>query len=568
MLIPFKYIAILSLLLITATSYAQNAAFTLEETTIDSAHKAILSRQLTCEALVNSYINRIKTYDFDTHNGPPLNAFVYLSNTALNEARIQDEYYLKNHQLLGPLHCIPVVVKDNIDTYDMPTSEGSLALLGSQPISDAFIIHKLRKAGAIILGKTTMDEFANGVIGVSSRTGRTGNAYNPYYTSGGSSSGSAVAISANFAIIGLGTDNSGSMRIPSAFNGLYTLRPSFGMVSQSGVFPLPSLDGVSGPMTRTVKDLAIVMDVIATPDLKDPKTKNIPHVIPSYISFLKLDGFKNKRIGILRSVSGINQFRNADPQAQQIYNNAFKKMKELGATIVDNIEIPNFDSVNEQNNILAGGAEDVNRYLASFPSTRRDYRDICTSKRTKIFGNERECIQFFLSMPKKYGLEYNQVLKHFASNRSHVESIMNQYHLDALIVPIYSRGAANIKFHRKDINCQVSSNTGFPSIVIIAGYTKDAIQLPVGLEIIGKKYDEAWLMQIAFAWEQNNPARKIPRLDKTEEINIISDIPNFNNFVTIIGNTTYNKFLKNHDRQTLSGSVFKIIFNDIKNKKI
>jgi aspartyl-tRNA(Asn)/glutamyl-tRNA(Gln) amidotransferase subunit A len=337
------------------------------------------------------------------------------------------------------------------------------------------------------------------------------------------------------------------------------------MVSQSGVFPLPSLDGVSGPITRTVKDLAIAMDVIAKPDFKDPKTKNIPHVISSYISFLKPDGFKNKRIGILRSVSGINQFRNADSQTKQIYNNAFSKMRELGATIIDNIEIPNFEFTNEKNDVLAGGAEDVNRYLASFPSTRRDYRDICTSKRTKIFGNERECIQFFLSMPKKHGQEYNQVLKHFSSNRSSVESVMNQYHLDALILPIYSRGAINVNFHRKDINCQVSSNTGFPSIVIVAGYTKDTIQLPVGLEIVGKTYDEALLMKIAFAWEQNNPPRKIPLLDKTEDINIISDIPHFNNFVTIIGNTTYNKFLKNHDRQTLSGAIFKKIVDNIKN---
>lgn len=198
-----------------------NKNFKLTEYTIASVHQAIQSHQLTCTKLINDYLFRIKIYNLSLRYEAPINAFVALNPNIFNEAQKLDSYYTKTGHIKGPLHCIPVIVKDNIDTINSPSTSGSLAMLGSQPINNAFLVQQLIQAGAIIIGKGSMDEFASGMTGISGRSGRVGNAYDPTQNPGGSSSGSAAAVSANFAIIGIGTDNSGSVRIPAAFNGVY-----------------------------------------------------------------------------------------------------------------------------------------------------------------------------------------------------------------------------------------------------------------------------------------------------------------------------------------------------------
>lgn len=240
----------------------QKLPFPLEEATIRSIHTALKKHEITCEQLVNAYIDRIKKYNLSASNKPPLNTIARINLNAIDQAKRLDQEFSKG-EFKGSLFCIPVLLKDNIDSYDSVTASGSVAMLNNQPIHDAFLTKKLRNAGAIILGKGTMDEFASGVYGISGAHGKTGNVYDTSKNSGGSSSGSATAVSANFVMVGIGTDNSGSIRIPAAFNGIFGLRPSTGLVSQNGIFPRGNMDGIAGPLARTVEDLAITLDVYA-----------------------------------------------------------------------------------------------------------------------------------------------------------------------------------------------------------------------------------------------------------------------------------------------------------------
>ena len=534
--------------------------FTLEEATIGSIHDGILNKQINCATLVELYLTRIKKYDLNTANGAPLNAITYINLNAQQAARAADTFLEKNKKLIGNLHCIPIIIKDNINAYDMPASSGSLSMLGSQPIKDSFITEKLRNAGAIILASANMDEFASGLGGVSSRSGRTGNAYDTNRNSGGSSAGSAVAVSANFGLASIGSDNSGSLRIPAAYNGLYTLRPSTGLISQNGIFPRGNLDGVAGPMTRTVKDLAILLDVIAQPDPEDPKTQNIPRPI-SYTAFLNKEGLQGKRIGILREVANVNQFRGADKNTLELYNHAFKIMEQAGAVIIDNIKLSKFN--NDRAHNMAGEVEDINRYLSVFPSTRKNYQDICTSGRTTIFGGAQGCLAHLKNNPSKSSSAYNNVLKIFADNKDYVEKIMDEYNLDALVVPVDAAGIAQEGIHAEGINCLVASNSGLPSIGIIAGYVQTPQPLPVGLELVGRQFAEPILLEMAYAFEQHTPARippqlKMPKKSSLENFNLAE----INNIHTVIGNDTYEKILKNNKASSLTPNVFQKIVED------
>ena len=289
-LIPLASLTLINIA-IASNKSKNNLPFFLEEATIESIHNAIKNHQITCKELVNKYLERIKLYNLSISKHAPINAFTEININVLDQAKKLDDAYSKTQQLSGSLHCIPVVLKDNINSYDSTSTSGTLSLLGNQPHQDAFLVAKLREAGAIILGKGGMDELASGMFGINNRNGRIGNAYDPDKNPGGSSGGSAVAVSANFAMIGIGSDNSGSVRIPAAFNGIYGLRPSTGLISQQGIFPAGNLDGTAGPLARNVEDLARVLDVIAKEDQNDTKTTHIPRV-STYTVYLNKNGLK------------------------------------------------------------------------------------------------------------------------------------------------------------------------------------------------------------------------------------------------------------------------------------
>ncbi|MCK4869482.1 MAG: alpha/beta fold hydrolase [Gammaproteobacteria bacterium] len=547
-----------------ASNAGHHQGFQLIDATISSVHKAIKSRQLTCEQLVRMYINRIKKYDLDVTNGPPLNAIVNINPSVIDEARKIDKTYARTNKFIGPLHCVPVILKDNFDSYDSTTTAGSLSLLGSQPNKDAFIVAKLRHAGAIILGKAGMDEFASGMSGISSRSGRIGNAYDPNNNPGGSSGGPAVAVSANFALIGMGTDNGGSVRIPAAFNGIYGLRPSTGLLSQSGIFPGGNLDGTAGPLTRTVQDLARVLSVIAQPDPNDPKTVNVPRV-NSYNAYLDKNGFKGKRIGIVRSVAGLSAFGHTSKQVSLIYKKAFAEFRQLGATVVDNIRLPKFDNNREYN--TAGSVQDINAYLGSFHATRKSFRDICLSNRTRTYGSIRKCLKVVKNMPKKYGKKYNMALKIFAKNMMYVEKIMRRNDLDALVMPISQVGYASYNIEAVNTwKLAVSSNSGLPAMTINISYAgNNKVKMPVGVELITKKYDEPTLIAMSYAYAIHNKPRSLPRLKEPKRPSTLTrlTIPQMNNLFADIGKQAYAKILQNHDESALTGTRFRKMVSNV-----
>ncbi|HEX4044041.1 MAG TPA: amidase [Gammaproteobacteria bacterium] len=543
----YKLSLLISLLLLSVLNHLalakpekSSASFQLEEATIQSIHTAIKKRQLTCEQLVQAYLDRIKKYNLSVDDKPPINAITEINLTALDSARQLDAAYTANKKLTGPLHCIPVILKDNIDSIDMTTTTGSFALLGTQPIQDAFLVARLRQAGAIILAKGGMDEFSWGMFGISSRSGRIGNAYDRNKNPGGSSGGPAAAVSANFAVLGIGTDNSGSVRIPAAFNGLVGLRPSTGLISQSGIFPMGNLDGIAGPMARTTTDLAIVLDVLAQTDATDKKTMGIPR-IKTYTVFLNKQGLQGKRIGIVTQVGDMHTFKNMPDDIQKILQAAYQTMQQQGATLIE-VSLPQFDNQRKFNQ--AGEIEDVDAYLTAFPATRQNFRDICESNRTKTFGDREKCLNFIHTMPSKNTTQYQQALNIFAKNKHYLHKIMAQYQLDALLIPISTQGIATYDaFAVNTWQAPVSSNSGLPAITIIIGYNKE--KLPIGIELVGKQFNEGGLIELAYAYENRVGLRIAPTLPLSQSALANYSIAELNNLFTVIGTTAYEKVLKN-----------------------
>jgi aspartyl-tRNA(Asn)/glutamyl-tRNA(Gln) amidotransferase subunit A len=517
----------------------------LESETISSIHNAIQNHQLTCFQLVTEYLERIKKYDLSSNSLAPINAWSEINSSVLTQAQQLDKFFKKTGQMSGALHCIPIILKDNIDSFDTTTTSGSYSLLGSQPVHDAFLVEKLRNAGAIILGKGGMDEFAWGMFGISSRSGRIGNAYDTNKNPGGSSGGPAAAVSASFALLGIGTDNSGSVRIPAAFHGLVGLRPSTGLISQRGIFPMGNLDGTAGPIARTTKELAILLDIIAKPDPHDSKTLNIPRV-KTYTTFLNMNGLTNKRIGVVHDVNGINPFEKMPVHIAKIIQNATTSMHQMGATIID-INLPAFN--NDRQNNQAGEIQEVNEYLASFPSTRKSFRDICESNRTRNFGSIKDCLNFIKNTASKTSAPYQRALAIIAKNRFYVQKIMDKNHLDALLMPITTQGAAT--YNAMTVNtwrAPISSNSGLPSISINVGYTDDT-HMPIGIELTGKQFQEGTLLEIAYAYEMHAPAKISPSMPEENSALLHFSIPELNNLFALLGKNAYETVLI-HDKKS------------------
>ena len=535
----------------------EKSIFQLQGDSIDSVHAAMKEGKISCVQLVKAYLVRIKTYDLSLSRGAPINAFVALNPNIMSEATSLDQYYQRRGHFKGPLHCIPIVVKDNIDTEDSPSTSGSLSMLGSQPTSNAFLVQKIRDAGGIIIGKGSMDEFASGMSGISSKSGRVGNAIDPNQNPGGSSAGVAAAVAANFAVAGIGTDNSGSVRIPAAFNGVDGIRPSTGLISNSGIFPRENSDGVAGVIARNIKDLAITLSVIAkTPNPNDSKTLTIPHRVLTYMPYLNSNAFKGKRIGVITSVGGKKTFDMNNQPVMKIFKQTFAKLRKLGAILI-NIQLPKFNSDRQYN--AAGEVEDINHYLSSFPSTRQTFRDICTSDRTQTFGGVKGCLDHIQDTPPKNGTRYKGVLAMFAKNLTYVRGIMQKHQLTAMLMPLNAEGGPSYDIKRVNTwRAAVSSNSGLPAITIIGGYTHSKLAMPVGLELIGRMYGEAKLISLAYAYEIHYPKHPFPKLPLPHKLSVLSpmSIPQINNFWTVIGSNSYNQFLKQAKEQMITPEQF------------
>ncbi len=484
--------------------------FAIEETTIAQIHSAMTEGRLTARQLVEQYLARIEAYD---KQGPSLNAIVVINPRALERADQLDSAFARGG-FVGPLHGIPIIVKDNYDTHDIPTTAGSLSLEGSIPLDDAFQVRKLREAGAIVLAKSNMAEFAFSpyeTVG-SALPGYTRNPYATNRVTAGSSGGTAAAVSANFGTVGMGTDTGNSIRGPSSHTSLVGIRSTMGLTSRDGVIPLYLDRDIAGPMTRTVTDAVKVFDVIAGYDPADPVTEESRGRRASdYTEFLDIDGLRGVRIGVLRQLSNTET---ADPEVLQRFEEALAAMRAAGAIVVDSVTIPELDDI-EGTLWCRRFKTDINAYLRSLGPAApvKTLEEIIESGRFHPSISQR--LRFFQAVEK--GPDEDEgclaALDNTEQLRQGVRRVLAEHRLDALAYPSWSnppRLIGDLNSPHGNNSPRISPPTGFPAITVPMGFVQGS--LPVGLQILGDAWTEPSLIAIAYSFEQATKHRRSPAM--------------------------------------------------------
>jgi amidase len=496
-------------MLIANGAGAQNSVkpFQLDEATISDVHAAYKSGTLTSVKLVQDYLDRIRAYD---QAGPKLNVVIFLNPRALEEAAVLDEQFRKTGKFIGPLHGIPVLLKDNVNTKDMPTTGGSLSLAGYIPATDAAITQKLRAAGAIILAKVNLHEFAIWGETISSIQGQTLNPYDLTRTPGGSSGGTGAGVAANFAIAGIGTDTINSIRSPASANNIVGIRPTLGLVSRAGIVPYSFTQDAAGPLARTVADAAKMLNVLVGYDPNDPATAwSVGNTEADYTKFLKADGLQGKRIGVMRSFFGTAAING---EVNIIANHAVEDLKKSGATVVE-LDTPDLDSGKITSDISVHLYEfkpAINAYLASGNAPVKSLQEIIASG--KFSPNIAD------SLTKAQALEmddsYRLRLQKRAKLQQRVMKIMADERLDAIVFPHQQRLVVPVGEKQAERNGALGSVTGFPSIVVPGGYSSPtptaALGVPVGMEFLGRPWSEKLLIEIGYGYEQATRNRRPP----------------------------------------------------------
>ncbi len=497
-------------LLIMAGCQKQKA-INVNELTISKIHKAYREGRYNSEQLVAAYLARIKKY-----NGK-INAITTINPRAMAIAKAEDEDYKKTGKLL-PLQGIPIVVKDNYNTKGMPTTGGSLALKNFIPKQNAFVINKLIKAGAIIIAKTNMAEWAFSPEHTFSSThGETHNPYNLARVPAGSSGGTAAAVAANFATAGLGTDTGNSIRGPSSHCDLVGFRTTMGLVSRTGIIPLYLRNDVAGPMCRTVEDEVKMLQVMAGYDPEDSITVHAKGKIPSdYTRFLQKDGLKGARIGVLRFLSDDNP----DPQVKALFEKALSDMKTMGATIVDPVVIPDFDSL-RKNQWCAEFSKDVHNYLTTYvqSDTMKDIQDIIRvgSKSERVMkGLKYEATHSGRDEDPQTGCSdaWHDVRR--IAFREAIRKTMDKLHLDAIVYPSWNYPPAKIDSfdvdYKGDNSQIIAPHTGQPAFTVPMGFTHGG--LPAGIQFLGRMYSEPTLIKLVYSYEQGTKHRMSPTIQE------------------------------------------------------
>ena len=492
----------------------------LPEWTVVELQEKMESGELTARQIAELYLQRIEEVD---KNGPFINSIIELNPDAFEIADILDAERTAG-KVRGPLHGIPVLIKDNIDTHDnMQTTAGSLALEGNIAAKDAFIVKKLRKAGAIILGKTNLSEWANfrgknSVSGWSSRGGLTRNPHALDRSACGSSSGSGAAVAANLAIAAVGTETDGSIICPAQTNGIVGIKPTLGLLSRSGIIPIAHSQDTPGPMARTVTDAAILLGAMTGIDKLDPATgASRKRSLKDYTKSLGYDGLKGARIGVARNMAGSN------PRILKIFELCIEVMKQLGAVIIDPADVPNFDKFGktEVDVLHYEFKADLNKYLGGLGENAR----VHSMEDVIKFNEENENVvlpyfgqEHMLAAQKKGPLTEKKYKNALAKNlrltrKEGIDAVVSKHKLDAIIVP--SGGPAwTIDLVNGDaINWDMESTSppavaGYPHITVPAGFV---FGLPVGISFFGKAWQEAKLIQYAYAFEQATQYRRQPR---------------------------------------------------------
>jgi Asp-tRNA(Asn)/Glu-tRNA(Gln) amidotransferase A subunit family amidase len=470
------------------------------EASIPQLQAALASGALTSRQLVLAYLARIAAYD---QIGPSLNSIVTLNPAALAQADALDKERASKGPR-GPLHGIPVLVKDNFDTLDMPTSGGALALATLQPSQDAHQVDKLRSAGAIILGKTAMHELAAGTTTISSLTGQSRNPYDLLRSPGGSSGGTGAAIAASFAAAGMGSDTCGSIRIPAAYQNLFGLRTTRGLASRTGVIPLSDTQDVAGPLARSVADLAIMLDATVGSDKRDAITAGADaHVPKSYADALQPGSLKGARIGVLRSLFTIVP---DDGDGKLVYDQAITAMRNAGAEVIE-VAIPGLDEMLTESGSMYEFVEDLRRYLAAHPGAPvASLEEIVKAGLHHDQLDKR--LRDPLAGPDRSSPGYQVLLAKRTVARAATDALLTKERLDALLYPTALGRPPVIGAENIYSNCRLSVVTGLPALAIPAGFTPRG--LPVGLELLGAAFAEPRLLALGHGWEQLAKPRQPP----------------------------------------------------------
>jgi len=490
--------------------------FELDEITIADLQAGMASGKFSARSIIEKYLARIEEID---KQGPTINSVIEVNPEALAIADAMDKERRQN-QVRGPMHGIPVLIKDNIDTADkMQTTAGSLALLGSKPTRDSFVAQKLRESGAVILGKTNLSEWANIRSSHSSSgwSGRGGQTLNPYALDRnpcGSSSGSGAATAANLCTVAVGSETDGSVVCPASANGLVGIKPTLGLISRTGIIPIAHSQDTAGPMARTVRDAAILLGALAGVDPRDNVTSaGAGKAAADYTKFLDPHGLRGARIGVARKYFGSNDAQD------QLMNTLIDAMKRQGAEIVDPADLPTHGKFDDTEFLvlLYELKADLSVYLAARPGAPGslkeviDFNDHNRDKEMPYFGQD-----IFIKAEAKGPLttkEYTDALEanHRLSRKEGIDKVMDQFHLDAVMAP--TAGPAWLTdFANGDHAVGGSSNAaavaGYPDITVPAGFV---FGMPVGISFFGRAWSEPTLLKIAYGFEQIIQARRPPR---------------------------------------------------------
>jgi amidase len=503
---------VLLLLLVPLANCAPDNSFQVMETSISDIHEAMLAGTLSCHSLIQQYLDRIHAYD---QQGPAINSMLYINPASIQEADAFDREFQRTHKL-KPLGCIPIVLKDNFDTADMPTTAGSILLKHAQPAKDAFAVKRLREAGAIILGKANMQEFASGGISVSSLGGQVKNPYDLTRTPGGSSGGTGAAVASNFATAGTGSDTGGSIRSPASANNLVGLRPTRGLISRDGIVPVSITQDTIGPISRNVSDTARILDAMVGYDPNDPVTAfSVGNIPKTYTAFLQ-NGLKGARLGVLTTLFG------SGPEYEpvnKVMEQAIEAMRKQGAVIV-RVEDASLDSEILTSKFRLNEPEfkaALNGYLehqGSHVQVHSLAEIIASGKYNK------PTLEKFFAKAQSYenGLDspdYKDRRMRMDEVKIEVANLMAKNHLDALVYPhqkclVLPIGAT----FQKDRTGVVAALAGFPAIEVPAGFsdpTADApLGVPVGMELLGRAWAEPELIKLAYGFEQATHLRRPP----------------------------------------------------------
>jgi amidase len=512
-----RAVAFAAVLCVPSSVGAQQArpAFRFAEATIADVHAAIRSRRMTCRAIVAGYLARIESYD---KRGPALNAIVLTNPNALAIADSLDRRFAASRAFAGPLHCVPVIVKDNFVTAGLQTTAGTLALRGWVPREDATMVRQLKDAGAIVLAKSNMAELAFSPYETVSSIlpGYTKNPYALDRVTAGSSGGTGAAVAASFGVVGLGTDTGNSIRGPSGHNALVGIRSTMGLTSRAGVVPLNMASDVAGPMARTVTDAVAVFQAVVGYDPNDSVTvASRERAVPDYAKALQRNGLSGARIGVMPQAY---LTATTDTEVVRVFGRAVSELRRAGATVIDSVVIPELDSLRR----AGGGCNpfkfDFERFLASRNDTTIPVKTVAELIRSRRFHPSVE-VRLTTAQAESLPPERNPGCaardRFREALRSAVLRVMDANRLDAFVYPTWSnppRLIGDLNTPHGDNNQLFSPSTGFPAITVPMGYTRGV--LPAGLQFYGRPWSEETLIRLAYSYEQSTHWRKSPPIGR------------------------------------------------------